>query len=219
MRKGEEEMELLQKISEELQKGNYEEIPKLVQEALNANIPPSKILSDGLVAGMDVVGEKFRRDEFFMPEVLISARAMQAGMNILRPKLIETGAKLAGKIVLGTVKGDLHDIGKNLVGMLMEGAGFQVIDLGIDVPSERFVEAVKMNRPNILGLSSLLTTTMPKMKEVIESLVEAGVRGKVKVMVGGAPVTEKFAKDVGADAYAPEAASAVEKARELIGRE
>jgi 5-methyltetrahydrofolate--homocysteine methyltransferase len=218
MRKGEEEMELLQKISEELQKGNYEEVPKLVQEALNANIPPSKILSDGLVAGMDVVGEKFRRDEFFMPEVLISARAMQAGMNILRPKLIETGAKLAGKIVLGTVKGDLHDIGKNLVGMLMEGAGFQVIDLGIDVPSERFVEAVKMNRPNILGLSSLLTTTMPKMKEVIESLVEAGVRGRVKVMVGGAPVTEKFAKDVGADAYAPEAASAVEKARELIGR-
>lgn len=211
-------MELLQKISEELQKGNYEEIPKLVQEALNANIPPSKILSDGLVAGMDVVGEKFRRDEFFMPEVLISARAMQAGMNILRPKLIETGVKLAGKIVLGTVKGDLHDIGKNLVGMLMEGAGFQVIDLGIDVPSERFVEAVKMNRPNILGLSSLLTTTMPKMKEVIESLVEAGVRGRVKVMVGGAPVTEKFAKDVGADAYAPEAASAVEKARELIGR-
>ena len=211
-------MELLQKISEELQKGNYEEIPKFVQEALNANIPPSKILSDGLVAGMDVVGEKFRRDEFFMPEVLISARAMQAGMNILRPKLIETGAKLAGKIVLGTVKGDLHDIGKNLVGMLMEGAGFQVIDLGIDVPSERFVEAVKMNRPNILGLSSLLTTTMPKMKEVIESLVEAGVRGRVKVMVGGAPVTEKFAKDVGADAYAPEAASAVEKARELIGR-
>lgn len=212
-------MELLQKISEELQKGNYEEVPKLVQEALNANIPPSKILSDGLVAGMDVVGEKFRRDEFFMPEVLISARAMKAGMDILRPKLIETGVKLAGKIVLGTVKGDLHDIGKNLVGMLMEGAGFQVIDLGIDVPSERFVEAVKMNRPNILGLSSLLTTTMPKMKEIIESLVEAGVRGKVKVMVGGAPVTEKFAKDVGADAYAPEAASAVEKARELIGRE
>ncbi len=218
MRKGEEEMELLQKISEELQKGNYQEMPKLVQEALNANVPPSKILSNGLVAGMDVVGEKFRRDEFFMPEVLISARAMQAGMDILRPKLIETGVKLAGKIVLGAVKGDLHDIGKNLVGMLMEGAGFQVIDLGIDVPSERFVEAVKMNRPNILGLSSLLTTTMPKMKEVIESLVEAGVRGRVKVMVGGAPVTEKFAKDVGADAYAPEAASAVEKARELIGR-
>jgi 5-methyltetrahydrofolate--homocysteine methyltransferase len=211
-------MELLQRISEELQKGNYQEMPQLVQEALNRNIPPSKILSDGLVAGMDVVGEKFRRDEFFMPEVLISARAMQAGMDILRPKLIETGARLAGKIVLGTVKGDLHDIGKNLVGMLMEGAGFQVIDLGIDVPSERFVEAVKSNQPNILGLSALLTTTMPRMKEVIESLVEAGVRDRVKVMVGGAPITEKYARDIGADGYAPEAASAVEKARELIGR-
>jgi len=211
-------MELLERISEELQKGNYQEVPKLVQEALNANIHPSKILSDGLVAGMDVVGEKFRRDEFFMPEVLISAKAMQAGMNILRPKLIETGTKLAGKIVLGTVKGDLHDIGKNLVGMLMEGAGFQVIDLGIDVPSEKLVEAVKSNRPNLLGLSALLTTTMPRMKEIIESLVEAGVRDKVKVMVGGAPLTEKFAKDIGADGYAPDAASAVEKARELVGQ-
>jgi len=127
------------------------------------------------------------------------------------------GAKLAGKIVLGTVKGDLHDIGKNLVGMLMEGAGFQVIDLGIDVGSEKFVEAVKSQKPNLLGLSALLTTTMPKMKEVMESLVEAGVRGSVKVMIGGAPVTEKFAKDVGADGYAPDAASAVEKARELVG--
>jgi len=208
-------MEILQKISEELQKGNYQEVPKLVQQALSAKIPPAKILSDGLVAGMDVVGDKFRRDELFMPEVLISAKAMQAGMNILRPKLIEAGAKLAGKIVLGTVKGDLHDIGKNLVGMLMEGAGFQVIDLGIDVPSEKFVETVKSQKPNLLGLSALLTTTMPKMKEVMESLVEAGIRSSVKVMIGGAPVTEKFAKDVGADGYAPDAASAVEKAREL----
>jgi len=208
-------MEILQKISEELQKGNYQEVPKLVQQALSAKIPPAKILSDGLVAGMDVVGDKFRRDELFMPEVLISAKAMQAGMNILRPKLIEAGAKLAGKIVLGTVKGDLHDIGKNLVGMLMEGAGFQVIDLGIDVPSEKFVEMVKSQKPNLLGLSALLTTTMPKMKEVMESLVEAGIRSSVKVMIGGAPVTEKFAKDVGADGYAPDAASAVEKAREL----
>ena len=210
-------MEILQKISEELQVGNYQEVPKLVQEALHAKIPPAKILSDGLVAGMDIVGDKFRRDELFMPEVLISAKAMQAGMDILRPKLIEAGAKLAGKIVLGTVKGDLHDIGKNLVAMLMEGAGFQVIDLGIDVPSEKFVETVKSQKPDILGLSALLTTTMPKMKEVMESLVEAGVRKSVKVMVGGAPVTEKFAKDVGADAYAPDAASAVEKVRELVG--
>jgi 5-methyltetrahydrofolate--homocysteine methyltransferase len=210
-------MEVLQKISEELQVGNYQEVPKLIQEALNAKIPPAKILSDGLVAGMDIVGDKFRRDELFMPEVLISAKAMQSGMEVLRPKLIEVGAKLAGKVIVGTVKGDLHDIGKNLVGMLMEGAGFQVIDLGIDVASEKFVETVKSQKPDIIGLSALLTTTMPKMKEVIESLVEAGVRKSVKVMVGGAPVTEKFAKDVGADAYAPDAASAVEKARELIG--
>jgi 5-methyltetrahydrofolate--homocysteine methyltransferase len=210
-------MEILQKISEELQKGNYQELPKLVQEALDQKIAPSKILSDGLVDGMDIVGEKFRRDELFMPEVLISARAMQAGMNILRPKLVESGAKLAGKIVLGTVKGDLHDIGKNLVAMLMEGAGYEVIDLGIDVPSDKFVEAVKKHKPDVLGLSALLTTTMPKMKEVIESLVEAGIRNTVKVMAGGAPVTEKFAKDIGADGYAPDAASAVEKARELIG--
>lgn len=209
-------MELLPKISEELQKGNFKEMPKLIQDALKAGIPPSKILSDGLVAGMDVVGEKFRCDEIFMPEVLISAKAMQAGMDILRPKLIETGAKLAGQIALGTVKGDLHDIGKNLVGMLMEGAGYQVIDLGVDVPIEKFVEAVKSNRPNIVGLSALLTTTMPMMKLVIESLTEAGVRDTVKIMVGGAPVTEKFAKEIGADGYAPDAASAVAKARELI---
>jgi 5-methyltetrahydrofolate--homocysteine methyltransferase len=142
---------------------------------------------------------------------------MQAGMDVLRPKLIETGAKLAGKIVLGTVKGDLHDIGKNLVGMLLEGAGYQVIDLGTDVPTEKFVDAVKSNRPNILGLSALLTTTMPMMKAAIESLIEAGVRDRIKIMVGGAPVTEKFAKDIGADGYAPDAASAVAKARELIG--
>lgn len=210
-------MEVLQRISEELQKGNYEEVPKLVQEALNAQISPANILSDGLVAGMDVVGDKFRRDEFFLPEVLISARAMQAGMNVLRPRLVETGVELAGKVILGTVKGDLHDIGKNLVGMLMEGAGFQVIDLGVDVPSEKFVEAMRSNKANILGVSALLTTTMPRMKEVIESLTEAGIRQTVKVMVGGAPVTEKFARDIGADGYAPDAASAVQKVRDLIG--
>ncbi len=210
-------MEILQRISEELQEGNYRDMPKLVQEALDTGISPSVILSDGLVAGMDVVGEKFRCDEIFMPEVLISAKAMQAGMEVLRPKLIETGAKLAGKVIMGTVKGDVHDIGKNLVKMLMEGAGFEVIDLGIDVPSEKFVEAVRSNRPNILGLSALLTTTMPMMKEVIESLIEAGIREVLKIMVGGAPITEKFAKDIGADGYAPDAASAVVRARELIG--
>ena len=186
-------------------------------QALEAKIPPSKILSDGLVAGMDVVGEKFRRDELFMPEVLISAKAMKSGMEVLRPKLIESGSKLAGKVVLGTVKGDLHDIGKNLVGMLLEGAGYQVIDLGVDVPSEKFVESVKADQPQIVGLSAILTTTMPKMKEVIESLEESGMRNQVKVIVGGAPITEKFANDIKADGYAPDAASAVEKVRKLIG--
>jgi 5-methyltetrahydrofolate--homocysteine methyltransferase len=214
--KGDENMELLQRISEELQKGNYQEMPKLVQEALDQKILPTKILSDSLVAGMDVVGDKFRRDELFIPEVLISAKAMQAGMDVLRPKLVEAGAKLAGKVVLGTVKGDLHDIGKNMVRMLMEGAGFQVIDLGVDISSEKFVEAVKSNHPDIVGLSALLTTTMSKMKEVIESLVEAGVRNSVKVIVGGAPVNEKFAREIGADGYAPDAPGAVEKARRLL---
>ena len=210
-------MEVLQKISEELQKGNFEELPKLVQEALDAKIAPSKILNEGLVAGMSVVGDRFERDEIFLPEVLISAKAMQAGMTVLRPKLIEAGVKLAGKIIMGTVKGDLHDIGKNLVVMLLEGAGYQVINLGTDVPTERFVEAAKTNKPDILGLSALLTTTMPKMKEVVESLQEAGIRDTVKVVVGGAPVTEQFAKEIGADGYAPDASTAVEKVREMIG--
>ena len=208
-------MELLEKISEELQNGNFIDVPKLTQEALVQGISPSVILSDALVAGMDVVGEKFRRDELFMPEVLIAAKAMQAAMAVLRPRLIETGAETAGTIVIGTVQGDLHDIGKNLVGMLFEGAGYQVIDLGVDVAPGRFVEAVRTHKPDIVGLSALLTTTMSRMREVIESLVEAGLRDRVKVMVGGAPVTEKFARDIGADGYSPDAASAVEKARTL----
>jgi 5-methyltetrahydrofolate--homocysteine methyltransferase len=208
-------MELLEKISEELQNGNFIDVPKLTREALVQGISPAVILSDALVAGMDVVGEKFRRDELFMPEVLIAAKAMQAAMAVLRPRLIETGVETAGTIVIGTIQGDLHDIGKNLVGMLFEGAGYQVIDLGVDVAPGRFVEAVRTHKPDIVGLSALLTTTMSRMREVIESLVEAGLRGRVKVMVGGAPVTEKFARDIGADGYSPDAASAVEKARTL----
>ena len=208
-------MELLEKISEELQNGNFIDVPKLTREALVQGISPAVILSDALVAGMDVVGEKFRRDELFMPEVLIAAKAMQAAMAVLRPRLIETGAETAGTIVIGTIQGDLHDIGKNLVGMFFEGAGYQVIDLGVDVAPGRFVEAVRTHKPDIVGLSALLTTTMSRMREVIESLVEAGLRGRVKVMVGGAPVTEKFARDIGAVGYSPDAASAVEKARTL----
>ena len=177
----------------------------MIQQALDAGIPPSRILKDGLVVGMNVVGEQFQNDEIFLPDVLISAKAMQAAMTVLRPKLMEAGVKLAGKIVMGTVRGDIHDIGKNLVAMLLEGAGYQVIDLGIDVPPEKFVEAVKSSKADIVGLSALLTITMPLMKEVVESLLEAGVRNAVKVMVGGAPVTEKFAKEIGADGYAPDA--------------
>jgi 5-methyltetrahydrofolate--homocysteine methyltransferase len=209
-------MELLEKISNELQHGNFIDVPKLTQEAMDRDIAPQVILSDALVAGMDVVGEKFRRDELFMPEVLIAAKAMQAAMAVLRPRLIERGVKTAGTIVIGTVQGDLHDIGKNLVGMLFEGAGYQVIDLGVSVAPERFAEAVKTHHPDIVGLSALLTTTMPRMMEVIETLVEAGLRDSVKVMVGGAPVTEKFARDIGADGYSPDAASAIEEARTLI---
>jgi 5-methyltetrahydrofolate--homocysteine methyltransferase len=208
-------MELLEKISEELQNGNFIDVPKLTQEALDQGRAPEVILRDALVAGMDVVGEKFRREQLFLPEVLIAAKAMQAAMAVLRPRLIETGAKATGTIVIGTIQGDLHDIGKNLVGMLFEGAGYQVIDLGVDVAPARFVEAVRTHKSDFVGLSAMLTTTMPRMREVIESLLEAGMRDRVKVMVGGAPVTEKFAQDIGADGYAPDAASAVEKARTL----
>ena len=210
-------MDVLQKISEELQKGNFEQLPGFVQQALDAGIPPSRILKDGLVVGMNVVGEQFRNDEIFLPDVLISAKAMQAAMKVLRPKLMEAGVKLAGRIVMGTVRGDIHDIGKNLVAMLLEGAGYQVIDLGIDVPPEKFVEAVKSSKADVVGLSALLTITMPLMKEVVESLQESGLRNAVKVLVGGAPVTEQFAKEIGADGYAPDAHTAVERVRELIG--
>ena len=210
-------MDLLQKISEELQRGNYEQMPEFVQEALDTGIPATKILKDGLAFGMSAVGEQFQDGEIFLPDVLISAKAMQSAMAILRPKLTEAGVKLAGKIVMGTVKGDIHDIGKNLVAMLLEGAGYQVIDLGIDVPPEKFVEAAKSNGPDVIGLSALLTITMPLMKEVIESLAESGIRHRVKVLVGGAPVTEQFAQEIGADGYAPDAHTAVQKVRQLIG--
>lgn len=209
-------MDLIQRISGELQRGNYSEVSRLVQEALKEGIAPERILREGLITGMEVVGERFRKEELFIPEVLVAAKAMHAGMEVLRSVLVETGVKPIAKMVLGTVKGDLHDIGKNLVGMMMEGAGIEVIDLGIDVSSERFVEAVKSSQAELLGLSALLTTTMPRMKEVIQSLIAANVRDRVKVVVGGAPVTDKFAKEIGADGYAPDAASAVELVKSLL---
>lgn len=210
-------MELLEKLAKEIYNGNAEAVAALTQEALDAGLSPEEILNQGMIAGMDAVGRDFRDGILFVPEVLIAARAMHAGMDILRPLLTEAESHSKGTVVLGTVRGDLHDIGKNLVGMMMEGAGFQVVDLGTDVPPEKFVEAAKEHRARIVGMSALLTTTMTEMPNVIAALEEAGLRDAVKVMVGGAPVTERFAEEIGADGYAPNASAAVEKARELLG--
>jgi 5-methyltetrahydrofolate--homocysteine methyltransferase len=208
--------EILQKIVENLYDGEEEKVSALVQDALDKEMTPEEILSGGLIAGMDQVGRDFKAGDLFVPEVLIAARAMRAGMDILRPLLSEADAAGAGKLVIGTVKGDLHDIGKNLVKMMLEGAGFQTVDLGTDVEPQAFVDAVREHQPELVGMSALLTTTMVNMKATIEALEEAGQRESVKVMIGGAPVTAAFAKELGADAYAPDAAAAVDTARDLV---
>jgi 5-methyltetrahydrofolate--homocysteine methyltransferase len=209
--------DVLQKIASNLYDGEDKEVAALVQQALDQGMDPHEVLQGGLIAGMDEVGKDFKADILYMPEVLIAARAMHAGMDVLRPLLAEGDATGAGKYLIGTVEGDLHDIGKNLVRMMLEGAGFETVDLGRDVQPEAFVTAVREHQPKILGLSALLTTTMPGMKGTIEALEEAGLRDSVKVMVGGAPVTAAFAEEIGADAYAPDAASAVDVARDLAG--
>jgi 5-methyltetrahydrofolate--homocysteine methyltransferase len=206
----------LNSVSEALQRGDAEKVAELVEQALEENLTPKQILEDGLIKGMSIIGEKFKKNEVYVPEVLIAARAMHAGMNILRPKLVETGVKNIGTIVIGTVKGDLHDIGKNLVKMMLEGAGFEVIDLGTDVTTDKFVEAVKEHKPNLIGMSALLTTTMVNMAEVVKALETAGLRDKVKIMIGGAPITQNYADQIGADGYSPDAASAVDKAKTFI---
>jgi len=207
----------LQAIAENLIKGNASETKRLSQEAVKEGIPPEQILNQGLIAGMNVVGERFKKNEVYVPEVLIAARAMHSAMDVLRPLLTSTGVQEIGSVAIGTVKGDLHDIGKNLVAMMLEGAGFKVIDLGIDVGPEKFIEAVENQKVDIVAMSALLTTTMPGMKTVIESLRSAGVRERVKTMIGGAPVTQQYADEIGADGYAPDAASAADKAKELLG--
>jgi 5-methyltetrahydrofolate--homocysteine methyltransferase len=189
----------------------------LTRQALDEGKEAQEVLNEGLMPGMDHVGVEFKAGNMFVPEVLRSARAMQASMNILRPMLAESGVELAGKVLLGTVKGDLHDIGKNLVAMMCEGAGFEVKDLGKDVEPDAFVEEVKNFEPDVLGMSALLTTTMRAMEHTIKSLEEAGVRDKVKIIIGGAPVTQSFADQIGADGYASNAASAAELAKKLIG--
>jgi 5-methyltetrahydrofolate--homocysteine methyltransferase len=209
--------EVLGKMAESLIAGKIDEVTNLTQQALGENISSKDILEKGLLAGMEVVGKRFKANEMFIPEVLRCAKCMHGAMEILRPLLAETGVETAGTFVIGTVKGDLHDIGKNLVGMMFEGAGFNVIDLGIDLEPSAFVDAIKKHNASLFGMSALLTTTMPKMAETINAINEAGIRDQVKIMIGGAPVTAEFAKEIGADAYASNAASAVDKGKELLG--
>ena len=210
--------EIYGRISEVLISGNIEEVQRLTRQALDEGVGPGEVLQKGLLPGMEVVGQRFKACEMFIPEVLRSAKTMHAAMEILRPLLSEADAAGLGTVVIGTVEGDLHDIGKNLVAMMLEGAGFTVVDLGTDVKPDRFVEAVKEHRPAILGMSALLTTTMPKMGETVNALREAGIRDRIKVMAGGAPVTQEFVEQMGGDAYGSNATAAVEKAKMLMGR-
>jgi len=212
-------MSLLKEISTFLQQGRAKNVKELVEKALDEGIDPKTILNDGLLDGMSIIGEKFKNNEVYVPEVLIAARAMYAGMDVLKPVLTESGVESKGTVVLGTVKGDLHDIGKNLVKMMMEGRGLEVIDLGIDVPPERFIEAAKEHNAQIIACSALLTTTMTEMQNVVEAAKEVGIRDQVTIMVGGAPVTENFCKSIGADIYRPDAASAAEEAARICAGE
>jgi 5-methyltetrahydrofolate--homocysteine methyltransferase len=205
----------LAEISELLQKGKANDVKEKIQAAIDEGVNPEEILNEGLLSGMSVIGEKFKNNEVYVPEVLIAARAMNAGMEILEEKLVESGVKSKGTIVLGTVKGDLHDIGKNLVAMMFKGGGFTVVDAGIDVAPEKFVELAKENNANLIGCSALLTTTMPAMKQVVEAVKETGV--ECRVLIGGAPVTQAYCDEIGADGYAPDAASAVDVGKELVG--
>jgi 5-methyltetrahydrofolate--homocysteine methyltransferase len=206
-----------EKYYQALSAGKMDEVKALTQKALDAGESPDKILKEGLIKAMDRIGVLFKNNEIYIPEVLIAARAMHAGLAVLKPILAKSNASAAAKIVIGTVKGDLHDIGKNLVGMMLEGAGFEVIDAGIDTPAEKFVQVAKEKGAQVIGMSALLTTTMMQMKATVESLQAAGLKGKVKVVVGGAPVTDEFARQIGADGYAPDAASAVSMVKKLLG--
>lgn len=209
-------MTIFEKIADEVQKGNSETVEELVKEALSPGTPAERILNDGLVEGMNIVSEKFKNNECFIPEVLVSAKAMTVGLEILKPRLAESNVKPRGKVVIGTIQGDLHDIGKNIVAMLLQGAGFEVVDLGADVPIEKFVEAAKNEKADIVGISALLITTMVNMKAVIAGLKDVGLKGNVKVIVGGAPVTQDYADRIEADGYAPDAASGVDIAKSLL---
>ena len=203
-------------ISQNLIDGRSQVVKQLVSEAIAEGVAPQTILNEALIVGMNEVGRRFKANEFYVPEVLLAARSMHAAMAVLKPLLAEAKVQPKGVVALATVKGDLHDIGKNLVGMMLEGSGFQVVDLGVDCVPEKFVSAVKESKPDLIAMSALLTTTMTNMKSTIQTLKEAGLRDKVKVMVGGAPLTQRYADEIGADGYAPDAASAAELAIRLI---
>lgn len=208
-------MSILVEMSEFLQKGRAKNVKELVAKAIEEGISPSTILSDGLLSGMAVIGEKFKKNEVFVPEVLVAARAMNAGIEILRPYLMAAGVEAKGTVVIGTVKGDLHDIGKNIVKMMLEGKGLNVVDLGVDVSAETFVEKAKEHNADIICCSALLTTTMNEMESVVEKAKEAGIRDKVKIMIGGAPVSQEFCDKIGADCYTVDAATASDMALEF----
>lgn len=206
---------VLEQMSEALMKGKANDVKTLVQQALNENIGAGDILNKGLLGGMAVIGARFKKNEVYVPEVLIAARAMKAGMEILKPALAAAKVQPRGVVVIGTVKGDLHDIGKNLVGMMLEGGGFKVVDAGINVEPSKFVELARANNASLIGASALLTTTMTNMKEVVDAVKQSDLAGKVKVMIGGAPVTQAFCDEIGADGYAADAASASDLAKTL----
>jgi 5-methyltetrahydrofolate--homocysteine methyltransferase len=209
-------MSIIDDLKQNVSEGNAAGTIALIKQAMNEGVSAEQILNDGLIAAMREVGRLYECGEYYVPEMLVAARAMKGGLELLRPALAAANVQAIGKIVIGTVQGDLHDIGKNLVAMMLEGAGFEIVDLGVDVSPEKFVDAVKTHQPNLVGCSALLTTTMPKMKTTLEALSAAGLRDNVKVMVGGAPVTAKYANEIGADAYAPDASSAVNKAKSLL---
>ena len=203
-------MDILQQLSENLQMGDTDRVAELTRAAIEQKLETQAILDDGLIAGMTVVGERFKTHEIFLPDVLLAARAMEAGMELLKTLMIKQGVPTVGKVVIGTVQGDLHDIGKNLVGIMLKGAGFEVIDLGKDVPPERFVEAAKEEKAGIIGLSALLTTTMPVMKDVVDLATERGIRDETRIIIGGAPLSAEYADQIGADAYCFDGVSAVD---------
>lgn len=209
-------MSTLEDLSEAVQKGRSKDVLALIDQGLVDGVPAQQLLDDGLLKGMSILGVKFKNNEVFVPEVLMAARALNKGSELLKPKLIEAGIEARGKALIGTVKGDLHDIGKNLVKMMLEGSGFEVVDLGVDVSDAMFVEEIREETPDLVCLSALLTTTMGQQKVVIDAISEAGLRGNVKILIGGAPINQSYATEIGADGYAPDAASAAELATSLM---